>query len=114
MNDTQIQAIFAGLVVLSGIVTFFVSRRHNEEIEDTDAAGRSITAIADAAETLVGPLTEELKRVSAVCVSHQKQIAILTAHVAVLEQQVSSLGADPHPAPARLDAEKRRDGNVDD
>ena len=103
MNDTQIQAIFAGLVVFSGILTFFVSRRHNEEIEDTDAAGRSITAIADAAETLVSPLTEELKRISAACATHQRQIADLQAHVGILQHQVTSLGAEPHPAPRPRD-----------
>ena len=103
MTPTQIQALFTGLFVLSGLLTFFVSRRHTEDVEDSDAAGRSITAIADAAETLVGPLAEELRRVSEACMKHQRQIDDLMAHVEILQRQVVSLGADPHPPPIAHD-----------
>ena len=99
MSASQIQALFAGLFVISGLLTFFISRRHTETIEDSDASGRSITAIADAAETLVGPLTDELKRVAAACARHERRLELLEAHIDILQRQIIDLGADPHPSP---------------
>ena len=99
VNAVQIQAIFVGLLSLSGAATWVVTRRHNETIETGDSSSRATTAIADAAETLVAPLTAELRRVSAACAQHQEQIDRLSRHVNVLQQQVIELGAEPAVSP---------------
>lgn len=99
MDSTQIQAVFAGLLALSGTSAWWFSRRHREGIETGDSAAASITAIADAAQTLVEPLTRELQRVSVLAESHQSQIASLELHIKILQSQVMELGASPHPAP---------------
>lgn len=110
MTADQWQIIITALVGGSGFVTYLVSRRHDENVEDSDAHSRAIAAITAATITLVAPLTLEVERLSrndiarqATLERHERRLKALSGYVKVLQHQIVDLGASPHPAPPDLE-----------
>lgn len=121
--------VFLGIVsaVLApsiAFVTWILSRKHQEDIDDTASISDAVGAITDAnvniaavVTSLIAPMQAELKRQAEVESRQAEELEIMRLelsalqirftsiirYVNILRRQVSDAGLEPHPIPDDLD-----------
>lgn len=124
MSQAVVTAIGAVLGPLLVFITWVLTRRHNEVIEDTASITDAVGAITDANvniatifTTMLAPMQSEMARMAEVESRQSEEMeamrAELTAlqmrftsiirYVNILRRQVSDSGSEPAPIPADLD-----------